>query len=80
MINNDYGCAEIAPKCVQCGHSLVWRKGRLFHQPESACSTAATGGRPHFIDFRGGWLCPECDERPLTGQAADETSAAGATF
>ncbi len=80
MISNDYGCAEIAPKCVRCGHSLVWRKGRLFHQAESACSTSVTGGRPHFIDFRGGWICPECDERPLPEDASSEPCPATSTY
>jgi len=62
MISNDHGCAEIAPKCARCRHPLVWRKGRLFHTAEQTVSDAGTASRPSFIDFRGGWVCPECEE------------------
>jgi hypothetical protein len=62
MIREDYGCDEVAPKCTRCGHSLVWRKDRLFQPIEPAAATTVTSAaRPSFTDFRGGWICPDCD-------------------
>jgi len=62
MISNDHGCAEIAPKCARCRHPLVWRKGRLFKPVERAVSDTAAASGPSFTDFRGGWVCPECED------------------
>jgi hypothetical protein len=62
MIINDHGCAEIAPKCARCRRPLIWRKGRLFQPAENSTTDAGASSRPSFIDFRGGWYCPECDE------------------
>ncbi len=72
MADIDHGCAEIAPKCARCRHPLVWRKGRLFHPTVHASSPTVTGARPYFMDFRGGWLCPDCDARLLAEDAATE--------
>jgi len=74
MISTDNGCAEIAPKCARCRHPLAWRKGRLFHAIEPTHTDAVTESRPYFNDFRGGWICPNCDSRvlsePPTAEAA----------
>ena len=61
MISHDHGCAEIAPKCARCRHPLVWRKGRLF-QPVERTVPDDANSRPLFNDFRGGWVCPECED------------------
>jgi hypothetical protein len=61
MIRNDHGCAEIAPKCARCRHPLVWRKGRLFQPVERTLPDNPAGTGPSFSDFRGGWVCPECE-------------------
>jgi rubredoxin len=60
MISNDHGCAEIAPKGARCRHPLVWRKGRLFQPVEP--NGLDNGAGPSFSDFRGGWVCPECED------------------
>ena len=76
MISNENGCAEIAPKCARCRHPLVWRKGRLFQPVERTPPETATRARPLFTDFRGGWICPDCDGRALAETAAPEPATA----
>ena len=77
MISTDNGCAEIAPKCARCRHPLVWRKGRLFQAIEPTPTDSVTESRPYFNDFRGGWICPDCDSRTLSEATAAQPAAAG---
>jgi rubredoxin len=49
-----------APRCPDCGQPLLWRKARLFEQPDEAEAAA----RARFEDIRGVWYCPRCSEEP----------------